>query len=446
MIPYSIRRLLLAPTEIHILCAIIAILGCLPILFPEVCPKEYQDATVHYAGWMVWGAICLSGLLMGIAAFVHMLRLRNVRAFWLFLTWMSTWGIATIAFVFIAILADIPLPVSEQETTPIQTTTELHPAADALSGPTSLVLPIDTTNQQINTIEEVPHLQFLEKEHRDILNEYLSGAPRWCSAGEDDLFYSKPGHVVMIPPSTGGTPGLVHVSFRRLYEGDPLPGGYTFVKPGDPMPLDDDKQTRIPDLAIDLGGQHFLLVVWRGADHEETAGKAINAAIAETDERLRALAESPDRETMKRMITGKDSYPGSTPELRLMEPPSQEGTYQAEIYANPGEPGTILLYIKEQESDRTLRLLNCPARYSNNPNEQFRHDIPGSVPLWLRNTFRNSLDTIFPEGTPLFIIRKSSGHQYFGAAFEVWFTPSDTSKPSRLLLRRCYKVQGYEPA
>lgn len=445
MISYTLRRLLLFPREVHIFCAVLGLLGSLPILFPEVCPETYLSTVSYYAGWVVLLSVCVSGGVMGIAAFVHMFRLRNARAFWQILTWLLIWGIAASVFVFVAIMADVAPLEPTHKKNPIQTTAMLHPADAVLNGPTSLVLPINTENQQISTVEDVPHLRRLEQEHSELFREYLSGSPRWSAAGSDNLFYSKPGHVVMLPPSIGGIPGLVHVSFQRLYEGAPLPEGYTFVKPGDPMPLDNDSKTPIPDLAVDLGGQHYLLVVWRGTSHDATAGKALNAAIAETNERLRPLAESPTRDTLRRMIAGKSSYEGSTPELRLVEPPSQEGTYQAEIYANPGEAGTILLYIKELKSGRTIRLLNCPARYSDNPNELFRHDIPGSIPVWLRKTFRNSLDTIFPEGTPLFVIRKGSGHQYFGAAFEVWFTPSTSTHPSRLLLRRCYKVRGYEP-
>lgn len=443
MMPYAIRRLLLSPSEIHIICAVAGLLGCLPILFPEVCPAEHQTLICHYAGWVILLSVCLSAALMGIAMLIHLFRLRNTRAFWQVISWMSIWGIAFLAFVFIAILADIPPLAPAQKKAPIQTTDILNPADESLRGPSSLVLPLNTEKQQIATIEATPHLSKLDTEHNNIFREYLDKSPRWTAGLHDDLFYTKAGHVVMIPPTHGGTPGMVHVSFRRLVEGDPQPEGYTLVHPGDAMLPEWEQQNRIPDIAIDLGGQHYLLLAWRGAEHPETAAKAINAAITETDNRLKALANTPDHDTLQRLISGTPSIEGATPELRLMEPPGQSGSYQAEIYANPGEPGTILLYINELESGRTLRLLNCPARFSANPNEIFRHDIPGSIPLWLRNTFRNSLDTIFPEGTPLFVIRKEPTPQYFGAAFEVWFIPADREHEKKLLLRRCYRVQGY---
>jgi hypothetical protein len=145
------------------------------------------------------------------------------------------------------------------------------------------------------------------------------------------------------------------------------------------------------------------------------------------------------------MLQGRESYPGTTPEMRLCEPLAQEGAYQGEIYANPGEPGVILVYIRDLNTNQTLRLLSCPARYSDNTNELFRHDLPGSVPEWVHHAAGDELAGIFPPSSPLFIIRTGQQHQYFGVVFEVWFKPADVRRQRRILLRRCYKVQAYDP-
>lgn len=436
-----IKRLILFPREPHILCAAVAVLSTLPILFPEATPRQHTEFITYIAGVILCVTICISASLMLLSSTIHIFRLSNTRAFWQLFSWLSIWGAAGILYVFVSILADVSPPESSRKTNPIQKTDDFFLANDVLMGPSSLVIPLDSSDRQIDCIESIPNMEYLESQHPDIFRNYLESSPRWADKGVDDTFYSKPGHVVLIPPSTGGIPGLVHAGFRRLVEGDPLPIGYVTVKPGDKFPEGDDG---IPDLAVDLGRNHYLLLAWRGTAHKETAYRALNAAIADIDSRIKPLAEAPSTETIQKMISGRQSYAGNSPELLLTEPPAQEGTYQAEFYANPGESGTILLYIKKTDTGRTLRLLNCPAKYSANKNEQFRHDFPGSIPVWQSSTFYNSLDNIFPLGTPLFVICKDKSHQYFDAVFEVWFTPQDSSKPRRLLLRRCYKVQGYD--
>lgn len=441
MISRHLRRHLLSPTELHITCAVMGLLGSIAIIFPEIGPEDAEESTQHYAGILLTAAFCISFTALCASAAVHMLKLNNMKAFMQLLKWGAVWGGVSAAFCFIAVLADVAPPQDTAENTAVQTSDTLHPATDALNGPSSLLISIHPQDESADTVAATPNLSLLETEHGDVLKTYLELSPRWSGKQEDDSFYAKPGHLVMMPPPNGGAQSLVHVCFRRLVEGDPLPSGYTVVKPGAPFP-EDKEQT--DDLAVDLGRNHYLLLAWRGSAHKETARKALNAAISAVDARMQPLAEAPNISTIGRMLAGRGSYPGSIPEIRLCEPPSQEGTYQAEIYANPGAPGTLLLYIKDTESGKTLRLLNCQAQYSANKDELFRHDIPGSVPEWARSNGKNEINTLFPERTPLFAIMPGKSHQYFGAAFEVWFQPTGKNAAPRLILRRCYKVQPYE--
>lgn len=440
MIRYYLRRLLLSPTEIHLFCASVALLCCVPLLFPEICPDYLLESITAYAGITLSVAVLVSLTAMLTAGFVLMLKLSNTRALLQALKWLTVWGAACLFFAFIALLADVEAPATADTTPAIQTGDTLHPAKDQLNGPASLLISIMPDEQPAETVAPTPNLSKLENEHPDVLKTYLETSPRWGGKTDDDTFYSKPGHLVMVPPVTTGAPGLVHVCFRRLTGGALLPKGYAVVKPGDPFP---DNQENAGDLAVEVGPNQYLLLAWRGADHAETMHRALNAAITAVDARMQPLAEDPTIDTIQRMLTGRRSYPGHEPELRLSEPPSQEGTYQAEIYANPHEAGTLLLYIKNAETGKTLRLLSCPARYSANTEELFRHDIPGSVPQWMRD-FRKELNSVFPPRTPLFIISQGKSHQYFGAAFEVWFRPADANKKPRMILRRCYRVQPYE--
>lgn len=440
---YSLRRCLCSPSELHILCALTALLCCAPILFPEICPEDTETAVQHYAGIILSAAIVFSCALMLAAAFAHMLKLNNGKAVLQLVKWAGVWGCAFLAFCFIAELADLEEPQPKEEIVAVQTTDTLHAPHDALNGPASLLISITPEEYDTETVAGTPNLSHLEAENGDVLKAYLELSPRWSGKEDDDTFYTKPGHLVMVPPLTGGAQNLVHVCFRRLVEGDPLPKGYTVVKPGDPFP---EAKEQLDDLAVDLGRNHYLLLAWRGTAHRGTACSALNAAIRAVDSRMQPLADDPSIDSIHRMLAGRRSYPGTTPEIRVSEPPAQNGTYQAEIYANTGEPGTLLLYIKDMENGKTLRLLNCPAHYSENTGEIFRHDIPGSVPEWVRSTVKNEMSTLFPERTPVFAIKTGKSHQYFGAAFEVWFRPADMSKPKQLILRRCYKVQPYEKA
>ncbi len=440
----AFKRLLLSRWRLHTPCILLCLVACVPLLWPRLAVVD--DGTIElsgYAGTLLFGALALSSAMMVINVVHLLLRLRNKRAFLYILAWATQWFLASLVFVLMAIAADVPPLPAEENTQPIQETDTLYPATEELTGPSALLIPIDPASHDAEWVEETPNLSFLEQEHEKLLADFLAASPRWA-AQEDDAFYSRPGHVVMLPPATGGTPGLVHVCFRRLVEGDPLPQGYRVVKPGDPFPPAASAKEEVPDLALDLGRDHYLLLAWRGTSHRETAYKALNAAIAAVDSRMQELADSPTPETAAALTQGKLNMAGHTPELRLCEPPAQFGAYQAEIYANPGEPGTLLVYVRELESNRTLRILNCPARYSENKDELFRHDLPGSVPLWMRDGGFSSSRKLFAPETPLFAIKEGEPHHYFGVAFEVRFKPVDPRQQSRLILRRCYKVEAYE--
>lgn len=441
---FSFWRLMLFPVRLHILCAIVALGACVPILFTEICPAEQRESIISAAGTTILSAQGVSSAFAVLAVVTHMMRLSNTRAFSQLLQWLAVWAGSILLFILLAIAADVQPPASNDDNTPIQASDSLFTAREQLNGPASLVIPIETRHVQIDKVAETPNLSFLESNHEQLLREYLDKSPRWSGQDGDDTFYTKPGHLVMVPPTTGGTPALVHVCFRRMVEGDPLPQGYSVITPSGSFPEWADG-AQVPDMALDLGRNHFLLLAWRGSSHRETALRALNAAINATDERMQPLRDVPTPETASRMLQGRTSYPGDTPEFRLCEPLSQDGAYQGELYANPGEAGVFLVYIKDLTSNNTLRLLSFPAHHSDNPQELFRHDIPGSMPHWLRSSTEDSITNIFPHNTPLFAIRLGPQRQYFGVAFEIWFKPSDVRKNRHLLLRRCYKVQAYDP-
>lgn len=442
MIHYHLKRFLLSPTELHIVCALAALLCCIPALFPEVCPEEAAPTIRFYAGSGVMMTFITSCAFMVIAGLIHLIRLNNVKAFGQLLRWGFIWAADFGFFVLIALAADVGSPDDEGEPRPIQVTDTLFQAHDSLTGPESLTIPLETGSEDTGCVAKVPHLNKLENEHPELLRDYLERSPRWQAKQNDDTFYSKPGHLVMVPPTVSGTPGLVHVSFRFLTEGAPLPEGFTVLHPGDPFPEEvQDARHAQTDFAIDLGRHHYLLLAWRGTAHAETAHRALNAAIRAIDERMQTLADNPTPATVEQLLRGRESYAGDTPEIRLAELPGQAGAYQAEVYANPGEAGTLLFFVRRMDDGCALRLFHCPAKHSADKGELFRHNFPCDVPAWQRESYAERIGGILPKDSPVFIVGIGNDHRYFGAALEVWFKPAGNGRTRRLLLRRCYRMQ-----
>lgn len=434
----------------HSLFCALFLLACIPILWPRLLGSSaWQQSITYYAGWVIVVSLSASVLLALATTFLMLLSLRNLRALGHTLGWLGQWVFTFFLFALLAWVADVPMPGTEKQAAePIQRTDTLYTADDVLMGPNALLLIINPERFATDTVQNTPNLEKLEKEYPALLREYVDSSTRWATYTADDTFYTKPGHVVMTPPPSvsGGLHGLVHVAFRRLVEGEPLPGGYTIVKPGDPMPPTPEGSEQVADLAVDLGRHHYLLLAWRGTSHTDTAHRAINAAIATVDGILQPLAEKPTTETLKHLLVGKLNIISDKPEVLLSQPPSQYGTYQAEIYANPGEAGALVLRLADLATGNTLRLFTCQAQYSANPSELFRHDIPGMLPEQMRAASFGHVPDLLPEKAPLFIVRQGESHQFFGAALEVVFTPANPAKQRRVLLRRCYRVQSYDGA
>ena len=439
----QIRSVVFSPWLPHSLCCVVVLLACVPILWPEIAGDIIPVSAARYAGHLLLGAILASAALLCAGCVHHLLNMRNLRALWQLLVWLLLWGLTAFIFTQMAIEADVDSPFANETVQPIQQTTTLHPPTEKLTSPSSLELAIDPELYSDKVLESAANLVKLESEHEEILASFLKKAPRWAFSSDDNIFYTKPGHVVLVPPATGGIPGTVHATFRTVTEGERLPDGFVIATPGGEFPTTADGT--MPDIALELSGKHYLLLAWRGTKHLETARKAINAAIAAIDTRMERLAKNPTEESAAHLREGRRSYPGNKPELRLNEPDNQYGVYQAEVYANTGKPGTMLLVIRDISTGKPLRLFTFPARYSSNPNELFRHDIPGTPEEWMASAPISEAGTIFPQGAPYFAICTGESHQYFGVTFEVQFFPQGKDGTSATtLLRRNYKVQAYE--
>lgn len=438
----------LNPWKLNIIFSVTALSACIPILFPMSEQAETQLLIRN-----IFGSIILLSLLAAItqlafSAVYFFLKMKNMRAIWQMASFVMIWGIACMLFTQLAIEADIPSPYPQEKQLSIEKEDTVHEANAHLRGPSTLCsyLTINSADTPVQTLQEAPNLLKLEQEHADIFAEYLSKAPKWAATASDDTFYSKPGHVVMVVPTGGGIPGTVHVAFRSVSAGEQQPDGYLVIAPGADLPEQTEEgKEEIPDLALDLGGKRYLLLAWRGVINRETAYTAINAAIRELDSQFAPLAESPTEQTIQKLIMGQESIEGITPELLLAEPSSQFGIYQAEIYANPGRAGTLMLVIRDKETQEPLLLFSHAAQYSTDANKLYRHDIP--LPLHDRegNRRMGKHADIFPASAPFFVIKPGESHLYFAITAEVHFSPAGSAgEHTELLLRRHYNVQAYE--
>ena len=436
----------------HSLCCLTTLLSSIVILWPQVyLPDAWEERGIAYAGVVTLAGIIISLVLVGVSLAAALLQLHYRRACIHMVRWAAPWAVYTGVFVLLAYIADVPLPTPQQTIAEQGPTT---PAADdpklpgyELTGPNALFLLLTEERlaaTQTEKVEQTPHLNRLGKKNIDLLEQYLNSSPRWAASMNDETFYSKPGHVVMSPPTSGSNiAGLVHVAFCRLVEGDPMPNGYTSVKPGEPMPKRPEGSEQVPDLAVELGHNHYLLLAWRGTAHTETAHRALNAAIAAVDTMLQPLAERPSRETIRRMIHGKRVLLGEQTTM-LSQPPSQYGAYQAEVYTNPGEPGELIVKVIEVESGKLRCAYACPALFSHNPAEVFRHDFPGAIRARRARCIYGPLPRAIPAKSPLFAIKQGVAHEFFDVYFEVWFRPATLIKPTRLISRKIFRVQACE--
>lgn len=468
----QLSRLLAASWRMHYAGALIVLLCNIPILWHHKLGALPHWLTDSRTAGLIIAATFLISLASGIATILYyLLRLNYTRSLIHLLLWLLCWGLTLAVWLLMTLAADPPPLPTPHDKEPIQKTDILYSASDPLRGPSSLV--IYTRDTQVGTaaISLTPNLSLLESKHRDLLSQYLSSSPRWSHIPQTPAFHTEPGHMMVCLPMRKNTLCVVHANFCSLENGSELPVDYVVVKPGDPMPEPHSPGDPMPDLAIDLGGRHYLQLAARGMSTTEDAKRALNAALNAIDNSMAELAQNPEPATISRICEGQREIEGSTPELRVSEPPTQLGVYQAEVYCNTEEAGDLMLIISDMSSNNILRIFTCPARYGKDPDILYRHDFPGDAvetlsadnnpaPPESTQSEQSSQSTQSEQNTatdntprpgrlsdqsPLFSIREGKAHDFFGATFEVWFLPHNSEHEKQLLLRRCYKVQTFPP-
>lgn len=438
---------LLTPWKMSCILCATALIACLPIFFPLSEETDTQNTIRSVCGWFILLSFVFSCAQVIYSSVHFFLKLQNLRAIGQIGAYVTVWGTGAIIFSQLAIEADMPHPYTTEVTRKSEKKGIMFSPKEQLLGPSALCssLTITAADEHCQTVQVAPNLLALEKDNPEIFAQYLATAPKWSQVA-DDTFYSKAGHVVLTTPSNGGIPGTVHVAFRTVSAGEALPNGYLLIAPGAPLPqAEESDKTQIPDLALDLGGKRYLLLAWRGASNREKAYAAINAAIREVDTQFAPLANNPTPQQIQTLIRGNEIIYGTEPKLLLAEPNSQFGIYQAEIYANPGREGTIMLVIRDRKTKQPLRIFSREARYSGNKEQLFRHDIPLSLNDNESGRGNDAPTDGFEENGLFFAIKLGESHHYFEVTAEVRFSPAGSvGEETELLLERNYNVQAYE--
>ncbi len=432
-----IGRMIQSYWVLHALAATIFLLSTVPMLWPQLAPA----GTLPTMGWIFLGSFAVSFALAAIFIIYELLHLRNQIALLRVLSFLGVWVTTLTLSVLLTYRAKVPMDKQLVQEAP-QLDITRYEANEKLHGESSLVVQIKLSESTSENIQESPQLVALERDHPEIFQYYLQQSPRW-SEHSSDSFYAQLGHVeIILKDKDNNSRGVVHAAFRAITEGEEMPQGYTVIKPGEKLtPLAEEKERRgIPDIALDLGGNYFLLLAWRGIDDAALALRGVNDSIRYIDSHFDTLVKNPTREQVDHMVTGTKQYKLKQPDLRLSEPPSQYGTYQAEIYANPKEAGQLLLLIKESKNHNVLRVISCYARYSDNDDEYFLHEIPSDLPNWFGRQEWAPGRLMLDQGIPLFTIKRGDSDITFDADFEVWFAPSDSTKEKQLILSKRYRV------
>lgn len=443
------RNWLLSAWKLPAIFCVICVTAAILIIIPLGGSAAVHSLLNSICGWIFLLAfIANTAHLLGTTVY-YFLKMKNLRALLQITSCVLIWFIGVLLFMRVAVEADPPSPYQTEQTVSSKQETEAQKkATDTLLGPAALRLSISPQQTPPTNLSLAPNLLLLEKQHPELLETYLQQAPRWCFTANDDTFYSKPGHVVLETSSAHDMPGIVHAAIRTISAGSSMPQGYQVIRPGDPLPeATETNKNEVPDLALELGGKRYLLLAWRGPGDRAYAFNALNAAINTIDAQFSPLAKEPSTRSMAKLLAGTTSIRGTKAEMRLAHVPTQMGIYQAEIYANPQQSGTLMMVIRDKESGLPLRIYSQKAKYSDNAQELYRHDISPAMEAAYRRMQQDDAADSIPEHAPYFYIKTGDSLSYFDITAEVLFSPANsTTNSPQLLLKNHYSVRAYEKA
>ncbi len=444
--PAVIWCFLSSPWKPHALAATLCLLVCVPMLWEGMLPASWGMREI--LGYLLSGAALCSIVLLVLYLVHTALKLKNAELVLRIITWLGLWGAGFGIFCLLAYVANVPMSVVGADHSGPEEA-QIHEARDVLLGEASYHLYYDEWAKPSEKIALTPNISQLEKEHPSIFLRFISESPRWNNTPSVN-FYAQAGHLVLTrADDPAGLDSSVHMSFLHLAEGANIPHGYVLTSPGAAFParsaLEGSGKQSIPDLALELGGDHILLLAWRGNPNVSEPKSDINAALSTVDKLFEQLAKNPTEAYIAQQLDKKQSVKGRKAEILLNSPPAQYGCYQAEIYANPQEAGFLTLLAKNAQSGETLLALNWRAHFSADSNELFRYEIPSGLSQWITRRDWSPYTGYIKDDLEMFSFLSDKQHRNIPVQLELWFSPQANAQESGRLLSKQYIIQSYTP-
>ena len=307
-----------------------------------------------------------------------------------------------------------------------------HPSEPEWNGPDTFQAALIATLKTIGTsdasfLPSIPALGILHRDYPELLEWYLSASPawwrhringnefatrRWLLKGEwqtrNQGYFSSFGRNVSQNYQTRTRIGL---------SGKTWGWGANKVPSGKELILPIKQGYKLKESYVVWQEQGVTVEIMEQAETEER--RMSKAAVRELQVEFEALLKDPTLESARALLPTGAIIRGE-PSISLA---GGYGRYTAVIRCNPGEPGN--LYLKTYEITGEVPLSQSSLKQSSAELIGWS-DEPDEL-------FRASFD---------FTIYEGNWDQYYGARFEVWFTPEQGGS-DRKLMESNWKIDGW---
>lgn len=302
----------------------------------------------------------------------------------------------------------------------------------------ALLTALDSPEQEAATVTAaIDSLQYLQTNDPELLQRYLAMSPAWRVFEErghryatrrwrigDRWQYNVHGYYDSSDIGLPTEDAYFQSRFTLGLSGEPwatVQDDATQVRPSETKVLtlsEGNLSTKQSNLVIE--GDNLIVEIF-----EESVADArplTQAALAFTEDELSDFTRYRDLAMIWATIPS-DAVQQGTPYFQLLSS-FEPGVYDAEIWANTGEPGMVYLKAYDLAKDRSIGSRRIKEKtsewlgWSENPKE-----------LFLSNTH--------------FTIHEGNWNQPYPARFEVWFVP-DAGGAERKLMEKIYTVEGWQ--
>ena len=278
-----------------------------------------------------------------------------------------------------------------------------------------------------DAIFHLPSMARLRKEHPAFLDRYLATHPGWRVyeehskrfatrrwMDEDDWRITLHGYYSRFDPDMPRFLSRTTLGFS----GEAWARGAQRITADTLTPVQIKRGNELWDSHVIIPVEDLLVELFEQSEARER--RLSMAAAAELEQEFKALLDTPDWSHARELLPEGSILKGGAASIELS---GRGGIYNARIRCNPGVPGRV--YLKAFEITHNERLSNDELKTATNEWVGWSND---PTELFLSET--------------TFTIYEGDWEQYYGARFEVWFEPDDSSG-ERKLLERNFKIEGW---